>query len=102
MSPDIHDPQELHYRLKVLEDWREEVRQMLHEILTNVRQIQRAQDKAPAPCPAPGTCLQLREMINRLEATIEHNEQRLAILERIVWIAMGGASLIYGIVEWIK
>ena len=94
-DPDLLSPQVMHMRITHLEEWRGEIRAMLTAMDGKLTAIQQQLDRTPH-CPAPGSCLQLRDALSRVEAQMERHERRLSVLERVFWTASGAGTLLWG------
>ena len=92
-------PNDFHARIRVLEEWRLETRQMLTTIATKIDALATlvTQGRAQSHCPEPGACLPLRREVAELKK--EHADLRAWIMRLERWqVFLSGVAAAIGVV----
>jgi len=72
-----------HARLRVLEEWKAETRELLHQINAKIDGIATSMNKVSAinHCPLPGACIELNKEVDEMRK--DHKEMMASIDNRV-------------------
>ncbi len=89
-------PNDYHARIRVLEEWRMETRELLHQINAKLDLLATSITKASATphCPAPGSCIEIRKEIATLREEHSETMERVFRLEKAQAWALGAIATV--------
>jgi len=97
-----------HARIRVLEEWKAETRELLHQINAKVDTIASGMVKVTAinHCPLPGACIELNKEVDEMRkehaAMMQRIDERLGKLERVqAWAtgALAAVSVFWAVIQ---
>ena len=99
---------DFHARIRVLEEWKAETRELLHQINTKIDGIVSGMARVTAinHCPMPGACIELNKEVGEMQeehkAMMQRIDERVARLERVQTFATGAlaaVSVIWAVIQ---
>jgi hypothetical protein len=99
---------DFHARICVLEEWKAETRELLHQINTKIDGIAAAMGRVSAiqHCPMPGACVELNKEVGEMQkehkAMMVSIDERLGKLERVqAWAtgALAAVSVFWAVIQ---
>ena len=85
---------DFHARIRVLEEWRTETREVLHSIVSKLDNLASLISDRGRECPQPGACLEIRKDLVELRDEHRDTMRRVMRLERVQAWATGALAAV--------